>query len=58
MRAIIALGMAMLMSGCIVIDREVRFYTAADVDAITSQMECRQIARNLIEIARCDTWRR
>lgn len=54
MRAIVVLGMAMLMSGCIVIDREVRFYTAADVDAITSQMECRQVARNLLEIARCD----
>jgi hypothetical protein len=50
--------MAVLMSGCVVTDREARYYTAADIDAITSQMECRQNARNYLQMARCDTWRR
>jgi hypothetical protein len=58
MKTLIVLGMAVLMSGCVVIDREARFYTAADVDAITAQMECRQNARNYLQMARCDTWRR
>jgi uncharacterized lipoprotein YmbA len=58
MKTIIVLGMAVLLSGCIVTDREVRYYTAADIDAITSQMECRAIARNYLQLARCDTWRR
>ena len=57
MRAVIVLGMALLMSGCIVTDREARFYTASEIDAITARMECRQVARNYLEITRCDTWR-
>ena len=56
---IILLGMlALTLSGCIVTDREALYYTRADVDAITSAIECRQLARTLVQVARCDTWRR
>jgi hypothetical protein len=60
MRTIVLLGMAMLAGGCTVTDREdrARYYTAAEIDAITSSMQCRQTARNLLQLMRCDTWRR
>jgi hypothetical protein len=49
---------AVLLSGCIVTDREAAmFYTRADVDAITAEMQCKQLARNLVQISRCETRR-
>jgi hypothetical protein len=30
-----------------------RYYTRAEVDAINAEIECRQLARNLVQIARC-----
>ena len=32
-------------------------YSRADVDAITAAIACRQLARNSVEVARCDTRR-
>jgi hypothetical protein len=29
-------------------------YTRADVDAINAEMACKQLARNLVQIARCE----
>jgi hypothetical protein len=46
------------LGGCMVTDREAIYYTRADIDAITAAQECRALARNLLQIARCDTWRR
>jgi len=58
MRGIILLGMALLMGGCVVSDREQLFYTRAEIDAITIRMECKQMARNYLQLSRCDTWLR
>jgi hypothetical protein len=55
----VLLGMlALALSGCMVTDREAIYYTKADVDAITAAIECRQLARTLVQVTRCDTWRR
>ena len=56
---VILLGMlALVLSGCMVTDREAAlFYTRADVDAITAEMQCKQLARNLVQVARCETRR-
>ncbi len=32
-------------------------YSRGDVDAITAAIACRQLARNSVEVARCDTRR-
>jgi len=48
---------ALLLSGCIT-DRETAlFYSRADVDAITAEMQCKALARNLVQISRCETRR-
>jgi len=55
MTRLIVLGMlALTLSGCMITDREVLYYTRADVDAIQARSECRMLARNLVQIARCD----
>ena len=49
------LGMlALTLSGCVITDREQLYYTRADVDALNARSECRLLARNLVQIARCD----
>jgi PBP1b-binding outer membrane lipoprotein LpoB len=53
MRISAILLLALLLSGCI--DRGVVPYTAAEVDAINARTECKRLARNSVEIARCDT---
>ena len=58
MKAIAFTLLALSLSGCMVADRETLYYSRADVDAITSAIECRQLARTLVQVARCDTWRR
>lgn len=48
------------LGGCMITDdREEnrllsRFYSRADVDALTAQMVCKQAARTLVQIARCE----
>ena len=55
MTRLIVLGMlALTLSGCVITDREVLYYTRADVDAIQARSECRMLARNIVQIARCD----
>jgi hypothetical protein len=49
----------LLLSGCVTTDREVsayleRYYTRAEVDAINAEIACRQLARNLVQVARCN----
>jgi hypothetical protein len=58
MRTIVLGMLTIMLGGCVVTDREALYYTRADVDAITSAIECRQLARTLVQVARCDTWRR
>ena len=55
MTRLIVLGMlALSLSGCVITDRETLYYTRADVDALNARSECRLLARNLVQIARCD----
>jgi hypothetical protein len=44
---------AAALSGCIVTDRPVEVYTRAEVDAINAEAQCRAIARNLVQMSRC-----
>jgi hypothetical protein len=51
----VLLGMlALTLSGCMITDREALFYTRAEVDGIQARSECRMLARNLVQVARCD----
>jgi hypothetical protein len=54
MRTIVLGMLALSLSGCVITDREALFYTRADIDAINARSECRMLARNLVQIARCD----
>jgi len=52
---VLVLGMlGLLLTGCTVTDREALYYTRADIDALNARSECRLLARNLVQIARCD----
>lgn len=50
----LALLLTLLLGGCIVTDREQLYYTRADVDAINARTQCRELARNLVQVSRCD----
>lgn len=55
MTKLVLMGMTvLLLSGCMITDREARFYTRSEIDAIDARAQCRALARNLIQLARCD----
>lgn len=42
------------LTGCMITDdRNVRYYTQAEVDAINAEIACRRLARNLLQIEQC-----
>ena len=45
------------LTGCTVTDRDQVYYTQSEVNAITAEMQCRNMARNLLQIARCEVRR-
>ena len=50
--------LALTLGGCMVVDREAwlsreQFYTRGDVDAINNEIQCRTLARNLVQVSRC-----
>jgi hypothetical protein len=54
----------LMLTGCITdqdtayFDRYLAsYYSRADVDAINAEIVCKQAARNLVQIARCETRR-
>jgi hypothetical protein len=54
-----ALGMLIVLGGCVTTDRDVagyldRYYTRSEIDALNTRQACKQLARTLIQIARCD----
>ena len=57
-----AIPLMLLLTSCItaedrfMIDQQValRGYTRAEVDALNARSECRLLARNLVQVARCD----
>jgi hypothetical protein len=57
-RASSALFGLLALGSCMIVDREQVYYTRSDIDAITAGIECRHLARDLVQIARCDTTRR
>ena len=53
--------MVLPLAGCVT-DQDMtyltsNFYSRADVDAINAGNQCRRMARNLLQVARCDTRR-
>jgi len=48
------LGMLLFLGGCMVTDREAIYYTRADIDALNATAQCKALARNLVQISRCD----
>jgi hypothetical protein len=56
------LALPLMLTGCVTTDREVSdylaaYYSRADVDAINAEMACKQQARTLVQIARCEVRR-
>jgi hypothetical protein len=61
MPRLLLLGMLLLLPGC-VSDRDWllisdSFYSRAQVDAINAEAQCKALARNLVQISRCETRR-
>jgi len=57
----LVLGMTLLLGGCnVTLDRtptvtvtQPDYYTRAEIDAINAELECRLLARNLLQASRC-----
>lgn len=45
--------LALTLGGCAG-QRAAEFYTKPEVDAIAARVQCRAVARTLVQIARCD----
>jgi len=53
------LASALAVSGCVTTEQELaylraRSYDRGEIDALNARSECRLMARNLVQIARCD----
>jgi membrane protein required for beta-lactamase induction len=54
MRGVIIL-LTLVLSGCVGYrEKQVEFETTVDADARAAREQCRLLARNLVQIARCD----
>lgn len=53
----LALMLAALVSGCIVVTERPAYYTRYEVDAITAENNCRALARNMLQMERCNVRR-
>jgi len=57
-----ALILVLPLGGCLTLQEQqqidetyrFRFYSRSEVDALNARSECRLLARNLVQIARCD----
>ena len=57
-----SLLLPLLLTGCLTLEEQrqidetyrFRFYSKSEVDALNARSECRLLARNLVQIARCD----
>ena len=59
---LIVLGMLVQPLGGCLTDRELvvlqtQYYSRADVDALNAEAECKRLARNLVQVARCSNRR-
>ncbi len=59
----LTIGMlGLVLGGCVTTDRDLsayldRYYTRAEVDTLAAEMQCRHLARSLVQIARCNVRR-
>jgi len=67
MQTWLVLGIVLPMAGCAyplrdeglpVVARLPEVYSRSEIDAINAAAECKRLARNLVQIARCDPARR
>ena len=54
MRIVACVILAAVLSGCMVTDREGTYYTRSEVDAMAARIECRTMARTIVQIYRCE----
>ncbi len=45
---------ATALGGCMITDREATYYTRAEIDAMAARIECRTMARTIVQIYRCE----
>jgi hypothetical protein len=67
MNKLAMLGILVILGGCQLVDRDMyvrelgivqsNYYTRADVDALNATSQCKLLARNLVQVARCDVRR-
>ena len=57
MRVLVMGILVLSLGGCLVTDRESLVYTRSEVDAINAEAQCKQLARNLVQVSRCETRR-
>lgn len=63
MTKLMVLGIAsVILGGCWISDRDPAYmfndyYTRSQVDYINAEQQCKMLARNLVQIARCDVRR-
>jgi hypothetical protein len=53
-KAMLFILAAIALGGCMVTDREAVYYTRAEVDAMAARIECRTMARTIVQIYRCE----
>jgi hypothetical protein len=61
MKYVLLVMLALTLSGCLT-DREAlilqsHYYNRGDIDAINAEAECKRLARNLVQVARCSNRR-
>lgn len=54
MKVITFVMLGISLGGCMITDREATFYTRTEIDAINARSQCKLLARNLVQVARCD----
>jgi hypothetical protein len=53
-KTILLVLVATALGGCMITDREATYYTRAEVDALAARVECRAMARTIVQVYRCD----
>jgi hypothetical protein len=54
MKLIACVLLAVTLSGCMVTDREATYYTRSEIDAMAARIECRTMARTVLQVYRCE----
>jgi len=54
MKIIVVLGMISFLGGCMLTTRDPVGVTQTELDAINARIQCKQLARTLVQISRCE----